>query len=235
MQKLQKIKPTTRGRELEKYKRQLVLTQRQREIAIGVLLGDASLNTQNKGETYRLKFEQSIRHSVYINHLHSEFDSWCLSGPVDKTRTNANKNTVETKEFQTVAHISLNEFADLFLNDQGKKVIKPNLVRDHVTELSLAYWFMDDGGKLDYTSNQGKGLLLHTQGFNEQEVIELAEGLAIKFNLQTKAKKTKGKYVVSISGNSFDEFMKLTESHIIMPMKYKLPTPRKVKKVDDIV
>ena len=51
MRKLEKIAPTTRGPALEKYKNQLVLTQRQREIAVGVILGDASLNTQNKGKS----------------------------------------------------------------------------------------------------------------------------------------------------------------------------------------
>jgi len=29
---------------------------------------------------------------------------------------------------------------------------------------------MDDGGKLDYTDNQGKGIVYNTQGFKEQEV-----------------------------------------------------------------
>lgn len=86
---------------------------------------------------------------------------------------------------------------------------------------------MDDGGKLDYGPNLGKGIVLHTQGFTEKEVVELAKGLKEKFKLQTKATKMKDKYVVSISGNSFEDFIRIIEPHILPSMKYKLPTPRK--------
>ncbi len=47
-----------------------------------------------------------------------------------------------------------------------------------MSPVSLAHWFMDDGGKLDYSPNQGKGVVLHTQGFNQEEVVRLAEGLS---------------------------------------------------------
>lgn len=96
-----------------------------------------------------------------------------------------------------------------------------------MTEIGLAYWFMDDGGKLYYGPNEGKGIVFHTQGFSEKEVIELAEGLKNKFHLQATATKMKGKYVVSVSGKSFEQFTKLTEPHIIESMISKLPTPRK--------
>lgn len=52
------------------YKQGLInLTKKQKEIAIGVLLGDAYLQTQNKGQTFRLRFEQSFKHKLYIDHL----------------------------------------------------------------------------------------------------------------------------------------------------------------------
>lgn len=227
MQELEKISPTTRGPALANYKKQLVLTQRQREIGVGVILGDASLNTQDKRKSYRLKFEQGIHHLDYINHLHGEFDYFCLSEVTVKKRVNANDNLVETAAFQTLSHVSLNEFADLFLNDKGKKVIKPNLVRDHLTEIGLAYWFMDDGGKLDFTKNQGKAIVLHTQGFFEKEVSQLAKELEEKFALQSRATKNKGKFVVQISGHSYERFIELIDPHIIESMRYKLPLPRK--------
>jgi hypothetical protein len=37
------------------------LSEVQWEAAIGLLLGDASLQTQNKGKTYRIKFEWGIK------------------------------------------------------------------------------------------------------------------------------------------------------------------------------
>lgn len=227
MTNLKKIKSTVRGPALASYKEQLVLNQRQREIIIGVLLGDANLQTQDKGITYRLRFEQGKDHAVYVAHLFNEFFYWSLSEPKPYLRTNVNDKLVETIRFQTITHVSFSEFANLFLNSKGKKEIKANLVQNYVTPISLAYWFMDDGGKLDYGPNLGKGIVLHTQGFTEKEVVELAKGLKEKFKLQTKATKMKDKYVVSISGNSFEDFIRIIEPHILPSMKYKLPTPRK--------
>jgi hypothetical protein len=43
---------------LKEYKDSLIkLSQVQWEAAIGLMLGDASLQTQNKGKSYRMKFE----------------------------------------------------------------------------------------------------------------------------------------------------------------------------------
>jgi hypothetical protein len=43
---------------LKEYKKSLfLLSDIQREASIGLMLGDASLQTQNGGKTYRMKFE----------------------------------------------------------------------------------------------------------------------------------------------------------------------------------
>ncbi len=43
---------------MKEYKESLVsLTLEQREASVGLMLGDASLQTQNNGKTFRLKFE----------------------------------------------------------------------------------------------------------------------------------------------------------------------------------
>jgi hypothetical protein len=46
------------NKKLKDYKESLYdLSSKQKEAAIGLILGDASLNTTNKGKTYRIKFE----------------------------------------------------------------------------------------------------------------------------------------------------------------------------------
>ena len=45
-----------------------------------LLLGNVSLQTQDKGKTYRLKFQQSENlHREYIFHLYDIFNEWSLS------------------------------------------------------------------------------------------------------------------------------------------------------------
>jgi hypothetical protein len=46
------------SKKIKEYKESLfALSPKQKEVAIGLVLGDASLNTDNKGKTYRMKFE----------------------------------------------------------------------------------------------------------------------------------------------------------------------------------
>ena len=73
---------------LKQYKESLGgLTEVQREAAIGLILGDASLQTQDKGKTYRMKFEWGDKNKVYLDHVYDLFDAWVLSEPHKKVRT----------------------------------------------------------------------------------------------------------------------------------------------------
>jgi len=156
------------SKELKELKAKLTnLSSKQMEIAVGLALGDISLNTQNKGNSYRIKFEWGDLNKDYAFHVYSLFSEWILSEPREQVRINKNGHEVKTWVFQTFSHKAFNPLAELFINSEGKKGISPNLIQDHLTPRGLAYWFMDDGGKLDYTTNEGKGIVLNTQCFSE--------------------------------------------------------------------
>jgi LAGLIDADG DNA endonuclease family len=210
---------------LKKYKESLKsLSSFQQEIIIGLILGDASLQSQNNGKTYRVKFEWGDKNKLYAEHVHTIFDEWVLNPLHKKVRININNNTVITWGFQTISHSSFNFLHDFFLVKKTKGVIT-NLVKDHLTEIGLAYWFMDDGGKLDYNKNStNKGIVLNTHSFTEEEVNNMASDLNEKFHLNTYVKLNKNKYIIVIKSESFNRFLDLTYKHIIPEMRYKLPT-----------
>lgn len=108
-----------------------------------------------------------------------------------------------------------------------KKYISKNLIKDHLTSRGMAYWFMDDGGKLDYTKNEGKGIVFNTQSFTQEEVNNMCKELKEKFNLHTWVGKNKNRHIIKISGHDYEKMMDLIDPYIIAAMKYKLPTPRK--------
>lgn len=62
-----------RSNRIEQYKTQLNLTTQQRQVLVGVLLGDANLFTQNNGRTYQLRISQGDQHSDYVYHLYEIF------------------------------------------------------------------------------------------------------------------------------------------------------------------
>ena len=183
---------------LNAYKKSLSpLTQLQFDIGIGVMLGDVSLQSQDGGQTYRLKFEQGEKHKDYIDHLYLQFKEFCLSEPKSQTRTNAAGNPVTNWTFQTISHSAFVPLADIFFNQKnpntgnGKKTITKDLIEKFVSPTAMAYWFMDDGGKMDYSKNEGKGLVFNCHGFQEEEVDYLVNGLKSRYTLNCWKKKIK--------------------------------------------
>jgi len=72
---------------IKEYKKSLnSLSKIQFEASIGLMLGDASIQTQNKGKNYRLKFEWSDKTKPYLDHVFNLFDEWVLSNPHQKPR-----------------------------------------------------------------------------------------------------------------------------------------------------
>lgn len=156
---------------LNQYKSFLIeLSQVQWETAVGLILGDTSLQTQNKGKTYRMKFEWSNNSKPYLDHVYNLFNEWVISEPHKKTRFSPAGNEVINWGFQTISHEAFNALAFWFLNNNVKS-ISADLIQNNLTPRGLAYWFMDDGGKLDYNKNsKNKSVVLNTQSFKDQEV-----------------------------------------------------------------
>ncbi|PVU98265.1 hypothetical protein BB561_000039, partial [Smittium simulii] len=213
------------GFNYSEYRKNLIpLTPVQKEILIGLMLGD--LNLQKTSKNYRIRFEQGLKHKDYIYHLYSIFKEYIINEPYKIVRKNKITNNLTTTfRLQSISHWEFKFLAELFLNP--KKIVPKNLIRDHLTPRGFTYWFMDDGGKLDYSKNQGKGIVLNTQSFTEEEVLQMTIELNNKFNFKTWVGKNKSKYVIKISGSNFDQILKMMDPYILSSMRYKLPTPRK--------
>lgn len=212
---------------IREYQNSLIaLSTEQWEASIGLVLGDSSLQTQNKGKTFRMKFEWSDKNKPYVDHVYNLFDEWVLSKPHKKSRISPNGNLVVTWGFQTISHKSFKPLAELFLSPslENKKGIPSSLIKNHLTGRGLAYWFMDDGGKLDYNLNsKNKSIVLNTQSFTDIEVQMLSQELSDKFGLNCEVRSNKGKKVIVVNTLSYSLFRKLVDPYIIPEMAYKLP------------
>lgn len=211
----------------KEYKKSLkALTDIQLEASIGLLLGDANLQTQNKGKTYRLRFEWGDKNKPYLDSVYNLFDEWVLSLPHKKVRKSPSGNTVINWGFQTISHEAFNVLADLFypLGLSTPKGIKNNLIKDHLTARGLAFWFCDDGGKLDYNKNsKNKSVVLNTHSFSSKEVESMSKQLQTKFNLECEVRSNKGKKIIVIKSESYNTFRNIIDPFIIPEMVYKLP------------
>ena len=195
------------------------LEERLFQISIGVLLGDASIqkNTSKRVEKWRLKFSQSAKHDAYIHHLHYQFKEYVISEPF----FNQTRNMYS---FQTVFHTRFKCLADIFLDGDNKKRIACFFKENPISPVSLAYWFMDDGGLLSYKKDwPRKGLLFNTQGFTFAEVETLSQNLNRSYNLKTWVKLNKKKPVIAVSGKEYDQISRIFLPYMHESMRYKLP------------
>lgn len=209
------------SRMIEERKQKLSLAPEQQEILFGLLLGDACLETQNKGQTYRLKIEQSRSHQAYIEHLYGLFADWVLTPPRIRQVVSVGHQS-ENVAFQTISHSAFRFYAHQFYADGKKRV--PKLIHRWLTPQGLAYWFMDDGS---IKSKQSKAVILNTQGFNRSEVETLTQVLQQLFGLQASVRNQKDGCQIYISGNSYERFAELISPYLIAEMQYKLPLPRR--------
>jgi hypothetical protein len=163
---------------VREYKSSLVpLTSYQKEAGIGHLLGDARIEkgkSRNFGG-HLLKFEYGDKNKDYAFSIYNLYKDYCLTEPRKQVRMNRNGNNVTTWCFQTLLHNNFNELGNLFLDDKGKKHVPIELFHSQqLSPVTLARWFMDDGGM---NGSHSHGIQLHTQSFTEQEVDCMIVGL----------------------------------------------------------
>lgn len=195
-----------------------------REVLVGVLLGDAHLETFNRGRTFRLKIEQSQQHAAYVDHLYEWFRPWTATPPRSKTRSTAGRTPTESRWFQTVGHGSFRFYAHQFYR-AGKKVV-PKLIHRWLTPRTLAYWFMDDGSM---KSGQSKGVLFNTQAFDKPDVERLVTVLQTKLGLAASLRRQGKGWQVYVSGKSYETLRQLIEPFLIPNMRHKLPPTRRTR------
>ena len=204
------------SRDIEEYKQHLKLTRTQREVLVGLLLGDGHLETQNGGRTYRLKIEQCDQHRSYVWHLYELFNAWVRTPPQPKK---------DGKWwFQTLSHGAFRFYAQQFYR-AGRKVV-PKLIRRLLKPRGLAYWFMDDGSIKDA---KFRAVVLNTQGFEYEDVERLAQVLRERFALEVYLRRQREGYQIVVAGRSLQRFLDLVEPYLLPEMRYKLPKARRTE------
>lgn len=212
---MEKKYPTSKNWEaLNAYKSKLELTQQQREILFGGLLGDLSL--RKIGKFSRLVLEQ--KNKDYLFHLYEIFKPFVRTPP--KQRLQKRLKTSESRTtwyFSTISHSAFDDYYDMYY-PQGRKLLpSQHLLNDQLTAQGLAYWFMDDGSK------HATGYTFSTACFSIQEHNILLDVLATKFDLTCNLHGSKYKSIYVPARNQANKkFKQLVQPFLVESMKYKL-------------
>jgi hypothetical protein len=209
------------GAKLKAYKATLKLTDEQREIIIGTVLGDASFGGLRQGKPfYGLEFTQSQKHEGYLLHLYDIFKPFVGSPPRERcVGTNKTKDNI-TLSFKTYRHESFIFYHNLFCKEKDGKLVKriPSNIDKFLTPRALAYWFMDDGTSTDGTYQ------FCTDCFSVQEQQLLQKTLLKNFNIRVNVTKYKKTHRLTLLAQSRQTFISIIQPYIdnVDCMKYKI-------------
>ena len=188
------------------------MTEKQRQIAIGTLLGDGWLQRAS------LRIKQCKEHVDYVFWLHKQLGNLCKSVPKQR------KDNYQWY-FQTRSIPEIEELRKQFY-PKGKKVVPSKIEELLKTPLSLAIWFMDDG-TLDWRPKDHYAFRFATNCFSIIECKKLVEVLAKNFGIVATVQTTliRGKRYprIYIGKLGRERFRELIKPHIVNCFSYKLP------------
>lgn len=214
------------------------LNQKEKELIVGVLLGDGHMRLRGGGGSKRsypqLMLEQSVKHREYIYWLKNEIRDWLY----DPTKTlkqvrklhKKSKKAYHSYAFQTICHPVFNEFYDAFYVNKKKK-INLDILNKYFTEYSFAIWIMDDGTK----SAHERRLKICSHSFSQEENKILRDFLDDKYGLKAHVRKTFREgclqyyYYLDFSVDSTKQISNMVSKFVIPEMQYKLVSSETTK------
>ena len=183
------------------------LTEIQKSIVTGSILGDGYLRIIPGRTNAILEINHSIKQKDYVDWLFQQLKNLIITPP--KLRRGNGKRIAY--RFFTRQHPELSEiYNEFYVN--GRKLVPKDLKLDPI---SLAVWFMDDGSKSYRT------FYLNTQRFDQESQNHLIEKLRI-MGIKSSLNKDKIYFRIRISGSDSKKFCDTIKPYIIESMKYKL-------------
>lgn len=196
--------------------RAVPFTQRQKDIALGSLLGDAYLRPSNKkGNNFALSFIHGEKQLDYLKWKRSEFQNFVTMPDFYRSETNFHGNA-PSYSFATITHPYLLELRSLCYPGGVKRVSYKWL--ELLSPLSLAVWYMDDG-----SINRRYGtIVLCTNCFTLDEHALMVEYFINTLGIEPKIEpRRNGQHVIRINASQRYRFLDIVSPHIPDCMSYK--------------
>lgn len=197
--------------------KQFNISSEQKEIILGTILGDAHLGMLKKDA--RLELGHSEKQKLYLFWKYKRLKEFTSSKPhrLEIFDSRYKKIYVQWR-FKTQVNKYFTELYNFFY-PKGKKVINSNIYSVLKSPLTLAVWFMDDGGR----RNDCYGVFLNTLSFTKKENDILRNCLKKNFSINCRLHWIKDGYRLYVPSKDIKKFCGLIYPYIIPSMRYKLP------------
>jgi hypothetical protein len=189
------------------------LSERQKIILVGTLLGDGNLTRH--GKDFRLFVKHSKSQSILGEWKIKEF------GKITKMKLNFFQQEVKGKiygfcQFATLTHPEFNKYRKIFYS-KSKKVIPKKIDEILMKPLSLAVWIMDDGAR------DNVGMSIQTHNFSPKGIRRLQRCLWKNFGILATIRKNKNKEIIYLPQSQIKKLHRLVKNYLLPEYKYKFP------------
>lgn len=199
----------TNSRYLRELRQTLALSEVQKGVLFGALMGDGCVIPTASGKNYRLQIEHCDKQKDYLFWKYEIFREFVISPPKHRV-------SLDSWKFRTISHREFRWIRNVFYRE-GKKIL-PRRLEFLQNPLVLAVWFMDDG-----CLDKKRGYILNTQNFTFEENVRLMKFLSDTLGLSELSLHRDKKYHrLFIKRKSMTEFKDLFDSFIHPRMSYKL-------------
>ena len=182
------------------------LTERQRSIIAGCLLGDGTMRCK---ENALLEINHAYSQKEYVDWKYSELRRFVTTPPKIRNGNNARI----AYRFTTKSLPALTKIYNQFYHNGSKRIPKDVNLRP----ISLAIWFMDDGNK------SHRALYLNTQRFSIADQYKLIKMLKEQSGLKAYLNRDKQYYRLRIAVSSVPRFKRIVGRHMLKMFEYKIP------------
>ena len=182
---------------------------------VGTLLGDGCL--AKHGRYHRLHVKHKLSHIGLVELKHEAFRDF-VTMPLHQFDQRLGDGRFPCVQFASRTSPVFTEWHRRFYQDRRKVV--PDDFAALLTPLSMAIWFMDDGGA-DYA-----GLNIQTHNFELGEVERMAAALAERFGFRAGTRANKGRWIIYLPASSVGSLRSIIGPYVLPELRYKL-VPRR--------
>lgn len=196
--------------------RQFCISQFQREIINGCLLGDGRLECRSKEGSARLRIHHGWKQKDFVLWKYKVLKNLVLSPPrkIVCWKNPKNNENYYSWYFHTQTIPEFKTLYKIFYHDR-KKVL-PQSMLDLLNPLTLAVWIMDDG------CNTGDSLILNTQNYSIEEHYRLQKIFQQKFEAFSTINKDRDEFRLRFNCENAKKLFEIIYPNIISSMKYKI-------------
>ena len=191
------------------------LTDLQKDILVGCLLGDGRLECRAQSGTARFRVHHAESQREYLFWKYNNFQNLTHGAPwrtewLDKR----NGQVYGSWFFHTCTSPIFESFHKRFYRE-GTKIIPEN-IGNHLTSRALAVWIMDDGCR---TRNE---IILNTQSFTFDDQLRLLGEIHRLYNIKGTINRDRNNFRLRFGRIDAEKLSRIVEPHIIESLSAKI-------------